>query len=103
MNHDADSPLVPVILSGGVGARLWPVSRESTPKPFMKVGGDTSLLRRTFDRGRALPGAAEVITVTNRGELSAPVASSTRERTLRDRSSSSPSAATRLPPSRSRP
>ncbi|WP_309675108.1 sugar phosphate nucleotidyltransferase, partial [Pseudomonas sp.] len=27
--------LIPVILSGGVGSRLWPVSREAHPKPFM--------------------------------------------------------------------
>ncbi len=71
MNPAAVMPLVPVILSGGVGARLWPVSREATPKPFMKVGGDTSLLRRTFDRARALPGTVEVLTVTNREFLGA--------------------------------
>lgn len=29
--------LVPVIISGGAGSRLWPVSREFHPKPFMKV------------------------------------------------------------------
>ncbi len=45
--------LIPVILSGGSGTRLWPVSREAFPKPFMKLGGELSLLQRTL--GRSLP------------------------------------------------
>ena len=61
--------LIPVILSGGSGTRLWPVSREANPKPFMKVGDGESLLRKTFDRARALPGVAGVVTVTNREYL----------------------------------
>lgn len=61
--------LIPVILSGGAGARLWPVSRESSPKPFMKVGDGESLLRKTYDRARALPGASDLVTVTNREYL----------------------------------
>lgn len=61
--------LVPVILSGGAGSRLWPVSREASPKPFMKVGDGESLLRKTFLRACGLPGAGEVVTVTNREYL----------------------------------
>jgi mannose-1-phosphate guanylyltransferase len=61
--------LIPVILSGGSGTRLWPVSREASPKPFMKVGAGDSLLRRTFDRASALPDVGEVVTVTNREYL----------------------------------
>ena len=61
--------LIPVILSGGAGSRLWPVSREASPKPFMKVGDGGTLLRKTFDRACALPGVAEVVTVTNREYL----------------------------------
>lgn len=60
---------VPVILSGGSGTRLWPVSREANPKPFMKVGDGESLIRKTFDRARALPGVTEILTVTNRDYL----------------------------------
>ena len=58
--------LVPVIISGGAGARLWPVSREARPKPFMQVKGGLTLLQSTYLRSAALPEAAGIITVTNR-------------------------------------
>src|SRR6478735_2313559 len=61
--------VIPVILSGGAGSRLWPVSREATPKPFMKVGGGESLLKRTFERAAGLANVGEVVTVTNRDYL----------------------------------
>jgi mannose-1-phosphate guanylyltransferase/mannose-6-phosphate isomerase len=58
-------PLVPVVLSGGAGTRLWPVSREALPKPFMKLGDGRSLLRRTLDRAAGLAAESAWI-VTNR-------------------------------------
>ena len=58
--------LIPVILSGGAGSRLWPLSREAHPKPFIKLADGQSLLQKTFLRAAALPGVAEVLTVTNR-------------------------------------
>ena len=58
--------LIPVILSGGAGSRLWPVSRESHPKPFIRLPDGQSLLQKTFLRAIALPGVQEVLTVTNR-------------------------------------
>ena len=61
--------LVPVILSGGSGTRLWPVSREASPKPFMTVGDGGTLLARTYARAAALAGVPEVLTVTNREYL----------------------------------
>jgi mannose-1-phosphate guanylyltransferase len=39
-----------VILAGGGGTRLWPLSRPETPKPFLPLLGDRSLLQRTVDR-----------------------------------------------------
>ncbi len=59
-------PLTPVILSGGAGSRLWPVSRESHPKPFIRLADGQSLLQKTFLRAVALPGVQDVLTVTNR-------------------------------------
>ena len=58
--------LIPVILCGGAGSRLWPVSRETHPKPFIRLADGQSLLQKAFLRGALLPGVIEVMTVTNR-------------------------------------
>lgn len=58
--------LIPVVLCGGAGSRLWPVSREAHPKPFIRLADGQSLLQKAFLRGAQLPGVAEVLTVTNR-------------------------------------
>lgn len=39
-----------VIMAGGSGTRLWPISRQSTPKQFQKLIGDKTLLQQTFER-----------------------------------------------------
>ena len=58
--------LIPTILCGGAGSRLWPVSRETHPKPFIRLADGQSLLQKAFLRGTALPNVTEVMTVTNR-------------------------------------
>jgi mannose-1-phosphate guanylyltransferase len=58
--------LIPVIMAGGVGSRLWPVSRETHPKPFMTLPDGENLIRKTFKRAANLGDVAEVLTVTNR-------------------------------------
>lgn len=64
--------LIPVILSGGAGTRLWPVSRETCPKPFIKLADGQSLLEKTYRRASNLDGVyreggkAHFLTVTNR-------------------------------------
>lgn len=59
--------IVPVILSGGAGTRLWPVSREGQPKPFMLMPDGESLLAKTYRRAAELTAdGGEVVTVTNR-------------------------------------
>jgi mannose-1-phosphate guanylyltransferase/mannose-6-phosphate isomerase len=59
--------LVPVILSGGAGTRLWPVSRRAYPKPFIRFADGESLLGKTLARALAVaePGAP-IVTVTGR-------------------------------------
>lgn len=46
--------LIPVILAGGAGVRLWPLSREAHPKPFLRLLGERTLFRRALDRVGAL-------------------------------------------------
>lgn len=65
--------ITPVVLSGGTGTRLWPVSREGHPKPFMALSDGESLLAKTYRRAMRVQDAlapdgraAEMITVTNR-------------------------------------
>lgn len=47
--------ILPVILAGGGGTRLWPLSREHYPKQFLNLGNELSLLQQTFRR--VAPGA----------------------------------------------
>lgn len=61
--------LIPIILCGGAGSRLWPVSRELHPKPFIRLIDGQSLLQKAFLRGALLPGVEEVLIVTNRDLL----------------------------------
>ena len=57
--------LISVILSGGASTRLWPVSPEAHPKPFIKLPDGESFLLKTLKRAVAT-GAEQVLTVTNR-------------------------------------
>lgn len=70
--------LVSVILSGGLGTRLWPLSDAENPKPFIKLNDGRSLLYKTYERAIRLDGLRYVCTVTNlayylksKGEISA--------------------------------
>lgn len=45
-----DTPIYPVILSGGAGTRLWPLSRKSYPKQFSRLMGEESLFQLTAKR-----------------------------------------------------
>ncbi len=56
--------LIPVILSGGSGKRLWPLSRESSPKPFIELAGRGSLLQMAVTRAATLRDVSDVVIVT---------------------------------------
>ncbi len=56
--------IVPIIMAGGTGARLWPQSRPGLPKPFMDViGGDETLLQATLRRVARAPGLERPVIV----------------------------------------
>ncbi|MGF6600009.1 mannose-1-phosphate guanylyltransferase/mannose-6-phosphate isomerase [Paraburkholderia sp. GAS448] len=58
--------IIPVIICGGAGTRLWPVSREAFPKPLLRLADGQSLLQKTFLRASRLANSNEVVIVTNR-------------------------------------
>jgi mannose-1-phosphate guanylyltransferase/mannose-6-phosphate isomerase len=53
--------LTPVLLSGGVGSRLWPVSREAHPKQFLPLAGEITMLQETLRRTAGLEAAAPLV------------------------------------------
>src|SRR5450631_3030913 len=57
--------LVPVILSGGSGTRLWPLSREMYPKQLLALTGKQTMLQDTATRLAGIAGAAPPIVVCN--------------------------------------
>ncbi|MGZ8359231.1 MAG: mannose-1-phosphate guanylyltransferase/mannose-6-phosphate isomerase [Allosphingosinicella sp.] len=50
MNEPGSARITPVILCGGAGMRLWPLSRIDRPKPFVSLNGGESLLQATMRR-----------------------------------------------------
>ena len=44
------SKIVPVIMAGGKGTRLWPLSRASAPKQVLDCLGETTLFQKTLER-----------------------------------------------------
>jgi mannose-1-phosphate guanylyltransferase/mannose-6-phosphate isomerase len=57
--------LIPLILSGGSGTRLWPVSRRNLPKQFLSLSGDGTLFQQTVARTQKLPDVAAPIIVAS--------------------------------------
>jgi mannose-1-phosphate guanylyltransferase/mannose-6-phosphate isomerase len=58
-------PLIPVILCGGAGTRLWPMSRKLLPKQFLPLVTEHSLFQDTALRLKGLQGAAAPVVVAN--------------------------------------
>jgi len=54
-----------LILAGGSGERLWPLSRKNYPKQFLKLNGDTSLLQQTTERVLGVVSPEGVVMLTN--------------------------------------
>ena len=65
MIDSAHGPIIPVILSGGTGSRLWPLSRAIHPKQFFPLVGDLTLLQTTAQRLAAIQRASAPMVVCN--------------------------------------
>jgi mannose-1-phosphate guanylyltransferase/mannose-6-phosphate isomerase len=63
----SDHPVYAVILAGGSGSRLWPLSRQHLPKQFLSLNGKTSLLQTTINRLAPIIDAGHVLIVTQEG------------------------------------
>lgn len=59
----ASNTIVPVLIAGGTGTRLWPLSRESHPKQFLRLFGNQTLLQHTALRAAAVPDSTTPIVV----------------------------------------
>ncbi len=57
--------ILPVILSGGAGTRLWPLSRELYPKQLLPLGSDKTMLQETVQRIEGMEGAANPLIICN--------------------------------------
>lgn len=57
--------LIPLILSGGSGTRLWPISRRNLPKQFLSLAGTETLFQQTVTRASKLPDTGAPIVVAS--------------------------------------
>jgi len=57
--------IIPVILSGGSGTRLWPLSRKQYPKQYLPLVGDNTMLQETILRLNGLDSLADPIIICN--------------------------------------
>lgn len=59
------TPVVAVVLSGGSGTRLWPLSRKAYPKQFLNLYGDDTMFQQTLERLIGIENLSEIIVVAN--------------------------------------
>lgn len=59
------STIIPVILCGGRGTRLWPISREDYPKQFISIDGNLTLFESTLNRINVFPNIDHIVVTCN--------------------------------------
>ena len=53
-----------LIMAGGIGERLWPLSRENKPKQFLKIGDNKSLIEKTISRALKITNEENIFIIT---------------------------------------
>lgn len=77
------SGCIPVVLAGGSGTRLWPLSRTDYPKQFLPLSGDVSLIQATLERVDNIAASSPIVVCSeNHRFLTAEQVSSTRWRDI---------------------
>jgi len=64
--HEGNPEIFAVIMAGGVGSRLWPLSRKKRPKQFLDFLGDGTMILKTFKRLEGLVKPENILVVTNK-------------------------------------
>ncbi len=57
--------MIPVILAGGTGSRLWPLSRSAYPKQFLRLTGQQTMLQQTVQRALSLSNVEKLVVICN--------------------------------------
>ncbi|MDR0887150.1 MAG: NTP transferase domain-containing protein [Candidatus Nomurabacteria bacterium] len=57
--------MIIVILAGGVGTRLWPLSTPETPKYLLKLNGEKTMIQQTFERNKLITTADKIFVITD--------------------------------------
>ena len=67
MNFSQENQIIPLLMCGGSGTRLWPMSRKSLPKQFLKYDPDSknTFLQNTFLRVKKIKNIANPILICN--------------------------------------
>ena len=55
-----------IIMAGGIGERLWPLSREKKPKQFLKIIDNKSLIEQTIDRALQITEEENIFIITGK-------------------------------------
>ena len=71
VDRELARPMFAIVMAGGAGTRLWPLSRRDTPKQLLALTGDTSLLQQTVARLGTLLKPHDIYVITSQAHVRA--------------------------------